>query len=263
MKVVVCAKQIPDPADPGEIDPQTKTLKRDAKLILDESDSFGVEMGLQLVDAAGGGTVTLVSMAPNSETNGLRSALAMGADDAILVSDPRLLGSDALATSKVLAAAIKNTQADLVLAATESSDGYTGTVPEQLAELLGWPSITFAKSVEVSQGNGSGKVKVQRQTEEGYDQVECPLPCVVSVTAGVVEPRFPSFKGIMAAKSKPLSEPTLEELGVAEADIGWGGSGQEITDIADAPERQAGEIVEDEGDGHERIVNFLKELKVI
>lgn len=241
------------------MDPQTKTLKRDVKLILDESDSYGVEMGLQLVDAAGEGTVTLVSMAPNSETNGLRSALAMGADDAILVSDPRLLGSDALATSKVLAAAIKTTQADLVLAATESSDGYTGTVPEQLAELLGWPSVTFAKSVEV----GQGKVKVQRQTEQGYDEVECPLPCVVSVTAGVVEPRFPSFKGIMAAKSKPLSEPTLEDLGVADADIGWSGSGQEITEIADAPERQAGEIVEDEGDGHQRIADFLKELKVI
>ncbi len=259
MKVVVCAKQIPDPADPGEIDPQTKTLKRDVKLILDESDSYGVEMGLQLVDAAGEGSVTLVSMAPNSETNGLRTALAMGAEDAILVSDPRLLGSDALATSKVLAAAIKTTQADLVLAATESSDGYTGTVPEQLAELLGWPSVTFAKSVEV----GEGKVKVQRQTEQGYDEVECPLPCVVSVTAGVVEPRFPSFKGIMDAKSKPLSKPSLEDLGVAEADIGWGGAGQEITEIADAPERQAGEIVEDEGDGHQRIADFLKELKVI
>ena len=146
-----------------------------------------------------------------------------------------------------------------MLTATESSDGYTGTVPEQLAELLGWPSVTFAKSVEVN----SGKVKVQRQTEEGYDEVECPMPCVVSVTAGVVEPRFPSFKGIMAAKSKPLEQPSLDDLGVAASDIGWDGSGQEITDIAQAPAREAGEIVEDEGDAHERVVAFLDEMKVI
>jgi len=259
MKVVVCAKQIPDPADPGAIDPATKTLKRDMKLILDESDSYGVEMGLQLVDQAGEGSVTLVSMVPNDETNGLRSALAMGADDAILVSDPRLLGSDSLATAKVLAAAIATASPDLVIAATESSDGYTGTVPEQLAELLGWPSVTFAKAVEVSQGT----VKVQRQTEEGYDEVECPLPCVVSVTAGVVEPRFPSFKGIMAAKSKPLAQPSLEDLGIDSQQVGWDGSRQEITDIAQAPARQAGEIIEDEGDGHQRVVAFLEQLKVV
>ena len=259
MKIIVCAKQIPDPADPSELDPESKTLKRDVKLILDESDSYGVEIGLQLADAAGEGSVTLVSMAPNEETNGLRTALAMGAEDAILVSDPRLIGSDSLATSKVLAAAISQASPDLVIAATESSDGYTGTVPEQIAELLGWPSVTFAKAVEVQ----DGKVHVQRQTEEGYDEVSCPLPCVVSVTAGVVEPRFPSFKGIMAAKSKPLSQPSLEDLGIPAESVGWAGAGQEITEIADAPARQAGEVIEDEGEAHERVIAFLEELKVI
>ena len=195
MNVVVCVKQIPDPAEPGQLDPETKTLKRDGKLILDESDSYGVEMALQLVDAAGGGEVTLVSMAPNNEVGGLRTALAMGAAKAILVSDPALAGSDALGTAKVLAAAIKRAEPDLVLTATESSDGYTGTVPEQVAGLLDLPSVTFAKHIEV----GDGKVSVQRQTEQGYDDVECPMPAVVSDTAGVVEPRYPSFKGIMAA----------------------------------------------------------------
>ena len=150
MNVVVCVKQIPDPADPGSLDPTTKTLKRDGKLILDESDSYGVEMALQLVDKAGGGEVTLVSMAPNGETSGLRTALAMGAASATLVSDPALLGTDALGTAKVLAKVIEESNPDLVLAATESSDGYTGTVPEQLAALLGRPSITFAKSVEIA-----------------------------------------------------------------------------------------------------------------
>src|SRR5438128_9263729 len=129
MNVVVCVKQIPDPASPGQLDPSTKTLKREGKLILDESDSYGVEMALQLADAAGGGEVTLVSMAPNGEVSGLRTALAMGAAKAVLVSDPALLGSDALATAKVLAASIKRVNPDLVLSATESTDGYTGTIP--------------------------------------------------------------------------------------------------------------------------------------
>ncbi len=259
MNVVVCVKQIPDPADPGSMDPTTKTLKRDGKLILDESDSYGVEMALQLVDKAGGGEVTLVSMAPNNETAGLRTALAMGAASATLVSDPALLGTDALGTAKVLAKVIEESNPDLVLAATESSDGYTGTVPEQLAALLGRPSITFAKTVEIADGT----VKVQRQTESGYDEVECPLPAVVSVTAGVVEPRYPSFKGIMAAKSKPVAEKTLADLGIDAGTVGWAGAGQEIVDIAAAPAREAGEVIEDDGDAHQKIVEFLDGLKVL
>jgi electron transfer flavoprotein beta subunit len=260
MNVVVCVKQIPDPAEPGSLDPETKTLKRDVKLILDESDAYGVEMALQLAETAGGGEVTLVSMAPNSETSGLRTALAMGAAKAILVSDEALKGSDALTTSKVLAKAIERVEgADLIMTATESSDGYTGTVPEQIAELLGLPSVTFAKHIEVA----DGKVNVQRQTELGYDEVECPTPCVVSVTAGVVEPRYPSFKGIMAAKSKPVDEVTLGDLGIDASSAGWAGAGQEIVAVEPAPEREAGEVIEDEGDAHLKIVAFLENLKVI
>ncbi|MCB1260920.1 MAG: electron transfer flavoprotein subunit beta/FixA family protein [Acidimicrobiales bacterium] len=258
MNIVVCVKQIPDPAEPGALDPNTKTLKRDTKLILDESDAYGVEMALQLADAAGGGEVTLVSMAPNNETAGLRTALAMGAAKAILVSDPSLQGSDALTTSKVLAGAIKRVEgADLILTATESSDGYTGTVPEQVAELLGLPSVTFAKSIAVE----GSTVKVERQTEAGYDDVECPTPCVVSVTAGVVEPRYPSFKGIMAAKSKPVDELSAADVGVTAG--GWAGAGQEIVAVEQAPAREAGEVVEDDGTGAEKIVAFLENLKVI
>src|SRR6188768_1210615 len=152
MHVVVCVKQIPDPAVPGALEAD-HTLDRSGKLILDESDSYGVEMALQLVDAAGGGEVTLISMAPNGEVSGLRTALAMGAAKAILVSDPALEGSDALSTAKVLAKAIERAgEVDLVLAATESSDGYTGTVPAQVGELLDWPSLTFAKHVEIADG---------------------------------------------------------------------------------------------------------------
>ena len=216
MNVVVCAKQIPDPALPGALDPADHTLVRGGKLMLDESDMYGVEMALQLA------------------------------------------GSDALTTAKVLAAATKRLgDVDLILAGTESSDGYTGTVPEQIAELLGLPSVTFAKSVSVA----DGQLTVNRQTEAGYDEVTCPLPAVVSVTAGVVEPRYPSFKGIMAAKSKPVDTVTAGDLGITP--VGWAGAGQQIVDVAAAPERAAGEIVEDDGEGYAKIVAFLDDLKVI
>ncbi len=259
MKVVVCVKQIPDPADPGALDPETRTLKRDVKLILDESDSYGVEMALQLVDAAGGGEVTLVSMAPNSERSGLSTALAMGAASAVLVSDPALVGTDALTTAKILAAAISGQGADLVITGLESSDGYTGTVPEQIAAVLDLPSVTAAKAIEV---DGS-TVKVQRQTDAGYDEVECPMPAVISVTAGVVEPRYPSFKGIMAAKSKPFEEKTVADLGLTADQVGWAGSNQEIVEVTEAPQREAGEVIEDDGEAHLKIVAFLENLKVI
>ena len=259
MNVAVCVKQIPDPATPGQLDPESKTLKRDGKLILDDSDAYGVEMALQLVTAAGGGEVTLVSMAPNNEVSGLRTGLAMGAAKAILVSDAALAGSDALSTAKLLGAAIKRAEPDLVIAGTESTDGYTGTVPEQIAAILGFASVTFAKKIEVADGT----VKVERQTEAGYDEVEAPLPAVVSVTAGVVEPRYPSFKGIMAAKSKPVDQLGVGDLGLSADQVGADGARQEIVNVAPAEERQAGEIIEDDGEGHLKIIEFLKTQKVL
>jgi electron transfer flavoprotein beta subunit len=264
MNIVVFVKQIPDPAMPGELTAD-HTLKREGKLILDESDSYGVEMALQLADKAGGGEVTLVSMAPNNEVSGLRTALAMGAAKAILISDDALPGSDALGTAKVLAKAVERAgEVDLVLAATESTDGYTGTTPAQVAELLGWPSLTFAKHVEIADGDGGGKkATIQRQTEAGYDIVEAPLPAVVSVTAGVVEPRYPSFKGIMAAKNKPVDEVKVADLGLTPEQVGWAGARQQITSVAAAPAREAGEKIEDDGAAHEQIVAFLEQLKVI
>ncbi len=258
MNIVVCVKQIPDPATPGSLDDSTNALKRVGKLILDESDGYGVEMALQLVATAGDGEVSLVSMAPNGEVSGMRTALAMGASKGVLVSDPALAGSDALTTARILAAAIKKLGAiDLVIAGTESSDGYTGTVPEQLAELLGLASVTFAKKVMVE----SGVLKVNRQTENGYDEVECPLPALVTVTAGVVEPRYPSFKGIMAAKTKPIETVTASDLAVTN--VGWTGSNQKIVKVVQAEARKAGQIFEDDGESHGKIVAFLENLKAI
>ncbi len=261
MNVVVCVKQIPDPAQPGKLSADTHTVVRDGKLILDDSDAYGVEMALQLVGTAGEGEVTLVSMAPHGETSGLRTALAMGAARAILVSDEALVGSDALSSAKVLAAAIRRADPDLILAGTESTDGYTGTLPVQVAEVLGLPSITFAKGVEVT--DGGGKVRVNRQTEAGSDDVECPLPVLVTVTAGVVEPRYPSFKGIMGAKKKPVDELGVADLGLDAGEVGTRGARQEIVSVTPAEEREGGEVVVDDGDAHERIVAFLEQLRVI
>ena len=157
----------------------------------------------------------------------------------------------------MLAAAIKRAEPDLILAATESTDGYTGTTPVQVAELLGLPSVTFAKKVEVT----GDSVKVERQTESGYDEVESPLPALVTVTAGVVEPRYPSFKGIMAAKSKPVETLTVADLGLDAGQVGAAGAGQEITQVAEAEARSAGEIVTDEGEGYTRVIEFLEQLE--
>ena len=260
MHVAVCVKQIPDPAAPGELDASTKTLKRAGKLVMDDSDSYGVEMALQLVTEAGGGSVTVISMAPNQEVKGVKDALAMGADKAIVVTDDALQGSDSLSTAKVLAACVQRAgDVDLVLAATESTDGYTGTMPVQLAELLGLPSVTFAKKVST---DGS-KVTVDRQTEAGYDEIEAPLPALVTVTAGVVEPRYPSFKAIMAAKNKPVELLSLADLGLDAGSVGWAGARQEITAITEAEARKAGEVVEDDGEAHTKIVSYLENLKVV
>ncbi len=259
LNVVVCVKQIPDPADPGSLDDDF-TLNRSGKLILDESDSYGVEMALQLVDTAGGGEVTLISMAPNGEVSGLRTALAMGAAKAVLVTDPELAGAGALDTARTLAGAVGRAgDYDLVISGVESSDGYTGVVPQMLASELGLPMVSFAKEVSIA----DGKVSVKRQTETGYQEVEASTPAVLSVTAGVVEPRYPSFKGIMAAKSKPVDQVAVGDLGIEASSVGWSGAGQEITAVEDAPAREAGEIIEDEGEGYQNIVAKLEELKII
>ena len=166
MNVVVCVKQIPDPAVPGSLEPDTNTLDRSGKLIMDDSDNYGVEMALQLA-AGDGDEVTLVSMAPGGETSGLRTGLAMGAAKAILVSDEALAGSDALGTAKVLAAAIGRANPDLVVVATESTDGYTGTLPVQVAELLGLPSVTFAKAITVDGCVGQGRAPDRGRLRRG------------------------------------------------------------------------------------------------
>jgi electron transfer flavoprotein beta subunit len=252
MKVVVCVKQIPDPATPYRLEEGNNWLIRPEEQILDDTDRYGVEMGLQLAQESEG-TVTLVTMGPSGSGQGIRQALAMGADKAILIEDDTLRGSDALTTARVLAAAIAREGFDLVIAGTESTDGYSGVVPQMVAELLGVPALTYATRVEA----GEGEVTIHRQTVAGYDVVRAAIPAVVSVTAGVVEPRYPTFKGIMDAKKKPVETYSMGDLGAERSPE------QLVLSVVDAPERAGGRKIEDDGEAHLAIVSLLAERKVI
>jgi electron transfer flavoprotein beta subunit len=252
MQVVVCAKQIPDPSTPYRLEPENHWLMRPEDQVLDDTDRYGVEIGLQLSQAADG-SVTLLSMGPTGTMQGIRQALAMGADKAVLINDASLRGSDALVTARVLAAAIERIGYDLVIAGTESTDGYSGVVPQMVAELLDIPALTYATKVESS----AGQIRIHRQTVGGYDLVEASLPALVTVTAGVVEPRYPTFKGIMDAKKKPVETFTPSALGVDP------GPTQKVLEVSESPARKAGVKIEDDGDAHLKIIELLEQRKVI
>jgi len=253
MNVVVCVKQVPDPNSPGRLDPSTRSLKRDGELVLDPGDEFGVEAGLQLAEKHGG-EVTVVSMGPQRVVDAVRKALAMGAAKGVLITDDSLAGSP---PARAPPPPIRKMDFDVVITATESTDGYTGVVPQILAGLLDIPAVTFAKSVSYE----GDILTVERQTETGVEVVDATLPVVISVTAGVNEPRYPSLKGIMGAKQKPLDRPTLTDLGIEG--VGGASAGQKVTAVDAAPLRAAGEIIQGDGEAAKRIVDFLIERKVI
>jgi len=252
VKIVVTVKQVPDPNSTQALE-SDHSLARDKEVVLDPGDECGVEEGLQLKEAHGG-EVVLVSMGPERAKDAIRKGLSMGADRGILISDPALAGADALLTAKVLAAAIKAEQPDLVICATESYDGSTGMVPPMLAELLGVPQLTFAKKVEVD----GTTVKVNRQTADGHMVVEASTPALITVTAAIAEPRYASLKGIMAARSKEVKQLTLSDLGVDR-----GTDSETIEGIAEAETRKAGSIIEDDGTAVDQIVKVLADAKVI
>jgi electron transfer flavoprotein beta subunit len=254
VKILVTVKQVPDPNAQMALDGDN-TIARDREVVLDPGDESGIESALRLKEKQGGGEVVLISMGPERARDAIRKGLSMGADRAILITDEGLGGADALLTARVLAAAIKQESPDLVVCATESYDGSTGMVPPMLAELLGLPQLTFAKELSVE----DGKVTVHRQTEDGHQVVEAEPPALVTVTAGIAEPRYASLKGIMAARSKEIKQLTLADLGVDA-----GEATEQLTGIADAEARKAGEVVEDDGTtGVEKIVAVLQTAKVI
>ena len=258
MNIVVCVKQVPDTGAERNLRAEDARLDRaSADGLMNELDEYAIEEGLRLTEAHGG-EVTILSMGPEQASETIRKALSMGAAKGILVTDDAALpGADALVTARVLAAAIKKVDAvDLVICGVESTDGSAGILPGMIAELLGMPQVTFAKHLELKDGT----LTVNRQTVAGYDVVECPLPAVLSVTAGVNEPRYPTFKGIMQAKSKPVDQLTVGDLGLSGDDVK---ATQEVAGVNPAPARGAGEKFEDDGTGAAKIADFLKNAKVI
>jgi electron transfer flavoprotein beta subunit len=252
VNVVALAKYVPDPQSTPQLGADGLLVRDGVGGALDPGDEYGLELALQLAEA-GGGEVTVVSMGPPEAVTAVRRGLAMGAHRGVLVADPTLRGSDALATARVLAAAIGRQSYDLVIAGVESTDGYTGTVPVTIAELLGIASVTAIRTLEPS----AAGARIERMTEGGFDVYECPLPAVVTVTAGAVEPRYPSLKGIMQAKQKQVDRPTLADLGVPDV-----AASQRVTSVTDAAAKAGGQIVQGD-EAVERIVELLEDAKVI
>jgi electron transfer flavoprotein beta subunit len=258
VNVFVTVKQTPDLNVTPRLDDKHRVVREGVELVMDLADEYGVEEGLQLAEKTGG-KVTVMSMGPPKANDAIRKALSMGAEAGVLISDPALAGSDALGTARALAAALKEREWDILICGTESYDGSTGMVPPQIAEILGVPHLSFVKKLEVD-GN---TVKVQRQTADGYITIETQTPCVVTVTGGLNEPRYPTLKGIMGAKSKTVDNLDLAALGLDPGQVGEAGALCKVAAVAPAPERQAGEVITDEGQSGERVAALLVELKVL
>ncbi|RZS39036.1 electron transfer flavoprotein beta subunit [Herbihabitans rhizosphaerae] len=258
--IVVLVKQVPDTYSERKLAESDHTLDRDsADAVLDEINERAVEEALLLKEAQGG-EVTVVSVGPDRATDAIRKALSMGADKAVHVSDEALRGSDVLQTAKVLAAAVGKVEGyDLVIAGNEASDGQAGAVPAILAELLGVPQLTHARKVELD----GTTLKVERESEEGITRLEASLPAVVSVGEKINEPRYPSFKGIMAAKKKPVETLTVADLGIDAGEVGLGNAWTSVLEAAPKPPRTAGQRVTDEGDGGSKVAEYLVAQKLI
>ena len=260
MKICVCVKQIPDPnTTVSKLDPTTYRLVRTGvSLVLDPGDEGGVEAAL-LLQEQHGGEVIAISMGPQTTQEALRRTLAMGADRAILVSDPALAGSDSLGTARVLAAAIGREQPDMIICATESTDGYTGMVPGGIAQLLGMPALTFAREIHI---NGD-TCAVHRVTPTGYQAVEATLPVVVTVASGAYTPRYPSMKGIMASKKKPLAVMSIADLGLNANEVGAAGARERVVSVSKVEARAAGRVIKDDGTAVVAIADFLDQYKLL
>ncbi|MFD9888790.1 electron transfer flavoprotein subunit beta/FixA family protein [Amycolatopsis sp. NPDC059027] len=258
--IVVLVKQVPDTYSERKLSGADHTLDREsADAVLDEINEKAVEEALKIKEA-GEGEVTVISVGPDRATDAIRKALSMGADKAIHVSDEALHGSDAIATAKVLAAAIAKVGSyDLIIAGNESSDGRGGAVPAILAELLGLPQLTYVRVLNVE----GTAVKADRETEDGITHLEANLPALVSVGEKINEPRYPSFKGIMAAKKKPVETLTIADLGIDAGEVGLGNAWSSVIEASPKPPRTAGEKVEDEGDGGSKVAEYLVGQKLI
>jgi electron transfer flavoprotein beta subunit len=263
MNIVVCVKQVPDTWAEKKLSPKDFTLDRGSvDAVINELDEYAVEESLRLAEASGGAgasRVTVLTMGPPGANEAIKKALQMGADEGIHLVDDALHGSDAVATSYALAKVLESIEWDIVIFGSESTDARMSVVPAMVAEQLGRPQVTFANKVEVD----SGAIRVQRQTEYGYDKVEAALPAVVSVVEKINEPRYPSFKGIMAAKKKPIRTVSVGDAGIEADKVGLDAAASVVESFADRPPRQSGTVVKDEGDGGAKIAEFLAAQKFI
>jgi electron transfer flavoprotein beta subunit len=258
MKIAVCVKQVPE-SQAKRLDPATKRLDRSGEGALNAFDANAIEEALRVKDTSGDGEVVLVSLGPDQALDSLRKGLAMGADRAVLVSDPAAAGSDLVATSLALAKALEREQADLILFGQQSSDSDGAVLWAAVADRLRMPLVSQAAELTVAEG----KARVKRQTEFGYDVIEASLPAVVAVSDAINEPRYPSLKGIMGAKKKPQESVNASDLGVDAAQLGEAGSKTEVLALGDPPARGDTMKVEDDGSGAQKIVDFLAEKRLL
>ncbi|MFN2496333.1 MAG: electron transfer flavoprotein subunit beta [Pseudonocardiaceae bacterium] len=260
MNIVVLIKQVPDTWSERKLAGSDHTLDRgSADTVLDEINERAVEEALKIKEA-GDGEVTVVTMGPDRATDAIRKALSMGADKAVHLSDQRLHGTCAVQTAKVLAKVIGTLgDVDLIIAGNEATDGTVGAVPAMVAEVLGLPDLTHARKVTVA----GGTVTVERETDDAITVLKADLPAVVSVNEKINDPRYPSFKGIMAAKKKPVSTLSLGDVGIAPSEVGLTGATSTVIESAPRPPREAGQVFTDEGDGGVEIAQYLIRQKLI
>ncbi len=259
MNIVVLVKHVPDSGSERTLRDADHRIDREhADNVINEMDEYAIEEALRLQEAHGG-EVTILTMGPERAAESIRKARSMGPDRAVHVRDDALAGSCAVATSAVLAAAVKTLSADLVLCGAESTDGRVQAMPHMLAERLGIAALTGARKLTID----GTTVTIERQTEEGYEVVTAAMPAVVSVWDTINEPRYPSFKGIMAAKKKPVTELSLADLGIDPATVGEAGATSQVLSHQPRPPRSGGVKVVDEGDGGVKLVEFLASEKFV
>ena len=259
MDIVVCVKQVPDTWAEKKLNPSDKTEDRESvDSVMNEIDEYAVEEALRLKEAHGG-TVRIVTMGPDKAVETIRKALSMGADEAIHITDPGLHGSCAPQTSAVLAAAIKDLPHDLVILGSEATDSRSSIMGPMLAERLGEAQLSQARKVTV---DGS-TVTIERQTETGFEVITATTPAVITVVEKINEPRYPSFKGIMAAKKKPLTTKSISDLGLDAATVGLGSATSKVDEFTNRPPRTGGQQVKDEGDGGSKLAEYLVSQKLV
>lgn len=259
MKIVVLVKQVPDSGAERSLRADDNTVDRTtANNVINEMDEYALEEALRLQEAHGG-EVTVLTMGPERAAESIRKSLSMGPDGAVHILDDALSGTDALGTSRVLAAALTRLNPDIVLCGAESTDARGQVLPHMLAERLGIAALTGARKLTV---DGS-LLTIERQTEEGYEIVSATAPAVVSVWDTINEPRYPSFKGIMAAKKKPVETLSLADLGVSPDQVGWAGAATGVVSHSKRPPRGGGRKVTDSGDGGVQLVEFLSSEKFV